>query len=325
LLNGTVEPVGLLFGVNASQISQLTFVPGAGSADHLLVGATDGVFSGWSNLQINGPTLAPPVVTVPNPTVSVSSTQSIQMGTLFTATDAANAPIVDLFEQTTTGGGHFVLNGTVEPVGLLFGVSASQMSQLTFVPGTGSSDHILVGATDGLFSGWSNLQINGPSLTPVVTVPNPTVSASSTQPIQMGTLFTATDSANAPIVDLFEQTTTGGGHFVLNGTVEPVGLLFGVDGSQISQLTFVPGTGSSDHLLVGATDGVFSGWSNLLMNGPAAMAIAISTFGPDTGAGASGWQPAFAPGEGGPSNLPSGATNGPEFGGGGPSPRQAAA
>jgi hypothetical protein len=105
------------------------------------------------------------VVTVPNPTVSASSAQPIQMSTLFTATDAANAPIVDLFEQTTSGGGHFVLNGTVEPVGQLFGVDASQISQLTFVPGPGGSDDLLVGATDGLFSGWSTLHINVPTLT----------------------------------------------------------------------------------------------------------------------------------------------------------------
>jgi len=110
------------------------------------------------------------------------------------------------------------------------------------------------------------------------------------------------------------------GHFVLNGTVEPVGQLFGVNALQISQLTFVPGTSSSDHLLVGATDGVFSGWSDLLINGPAAMAIAISTFGPDTGAGAAGWQPSLAPGPSGPSDPLPGAANGSEIGEGGSKP-----
>jgi len=63
-----------------SQLSQLTYVPVAGHSDTLLVGASDADgFSGWSNLQINGPVLTPPVVTIPDPTVNASSTAPITM------------------------------------------------------------------------------------------------------------------------------------------------------------------------------------------------------------------------------------------------------
>jgi CRISPR/Cas system endoribonuclease Cas6 (RAMP superfamily) len=321
VLNGTTtEPVGQIFGV--SQLSQLTYVPVAGHSDSLLVGASDADgFSGWSNLQINGPVPTPPVVTVPNPTVNAGSTQPIAMSTLVSETDANNEPTAYILYENPSDGGHFVLNGTTtEPIGQIFGLAASQLSQLTYVPVAGHSDSLLVGAsdTDG-FSGWSNLQINGPVLTPVVTIPNPTVHASSTQPIAVSTLVSAMNATNDPMAYILYENPSDGGHFVLNGTTtEPVGEIFGVAATQLSQLTYVPVAGHSDSLLVGASDADgFSGWSNLLINGPAAMAIAISTFGPDTGAGASGWQPTLALGQSGSSDPLPGATNGLEFGGGG--------
>jgi hypothetical protein len=277
-VNGTqqAEGNGQYFTVSAAQLSQVTFVPVAGSSDDLLFGASDGrAFSGWSNEHINGPVNHAPVVTVSNATVNASSTQPIQVSSLFSASDLDGNPLSHLFYDSTVGGGHFFVNGTqqAESNGQYFTVSAAQLSQVTFVPVAGSSDDLLFGASDGMsFSGWASEHINGPvNHAPVATVANAIVNASSTQPIQVSTLFSASDSDGNSLSYLFYDSTVGGGHFFVNGTqqAEGNGQYFTVSAAQLSQVTFVPVAGSSDNLLFGASDGmVFSGWSSEQINGP---------------------------------------------------------
>jgi Peptidase M10 serralysin C terminal len=218
----------------------------------------------------------PPVVTVTSATVQENSTQPVQVSTLFSASDADGDTLAYLFYDGTIGGGHFAVNGTPQPEGSgqYFGVSAAQLSQVTFVPAQGSSDDLLFGATDGyLFSGWSAQHINGPvDHAPVVTVTSAMVQENSTQPIPVSTLFSASDADGDTLAYLFYDGTIGGGHFAVNGTPQPEGSgqYFGVSAAQLSQVTFVPAQGSSDDLLFGATDGLaFSGWSISTINGPA--------------------------------------------------------
>ena len=88
--------------------------------------------------------------------------------------------------------------------------------------------------------------------------------ASTTQPIQVSNLFSATDSDSDTLTYAFYDGTVGGGHFVVNGIVRPEGngQYFAVSAAQLSQVTFVPAQGSSDNLLFGASDSkVFSGWA----------------------------------------------------------------
>ncbi len=99
---------------------------------------------------------------------------------------------------------------------------------------------------------------------PVVMVSSPTVLASSTQPIQVSTLFSASDAENDTLPYTFYDSTVGGGHFAVNGIVQPEGngQYFAVSAAQLSQVMFVPVLNSSDDLLFGASDGqVFSGWT----------------------------------------------------------------
>ena len=169
-----------------------------------------------------------------------------------------------LFYDSTAGGGHFEVNGVTKAAGTIFAVPAAQLSQVTFVPAAGGGfDDVLIGATDGKFSGWSSLHISGPTNNaPVVTVPNPNVQANSGQTLQLASLASATDANNDPFAYLFYDSTAGGGHFEVNGAVQPERQIFAVQASQLSQVTFVAGAGTDD-LLVGATDGSFSGWSPL--------------------------------------------------------------
>ncbi|MGB9273477.1 MAG: hypothetical protein WCB74_30275, partial [Pseudolabrys sp.] len=86
--------------------------------------------------------------------------QTLQMSTLFSATDADHDTLTYAFYDATAGGGHFEVNGVAQAANQIFGVTAAQLTQTTFVPAANASDDLLVGASDGLaFSGWSSLHI----------------------------------------------------------------------------------------------------------------------------------------------------------------------
>jgi hypothetical protein len=289
VLNGVPQPQGngQYFAVTAAQLSHLSFVTTFGSVDTILVGASDANgFSGWSSIQIDGPVAQanqPPVIEIFSSTVNATSSQPIPATNLVTAANGDGLPMAYLFYDSTAGGGRFYLNGVAEPEGnnQYFAVTAAQLSQLTFVPARGSVDTVQVGASDSKgFSGWSSLQILGPGQPnepPVITVPNPTINATSTQPIVASTLDSAANADGLPMAYEFYQSTVGGGRFYLNGVAEPQGngQYFAVSLAQLSQLTFVPAVGSTDTILVGASDANgFSGWSTIQINGPAQTAPA---------------------------------------------------
>jgi hypothetical protein len=160
-VNGVTQAAGQIFGVNAAQLAQTTFVPAANASDDLLVGTSDGhMFSGWSNLHVDGPVNHAPAVTVADPMVDVTPNQTLQMSTLFSVTDADHDTLTYLFYDTSAGGGHFEVNGVVQAAGQIFGVAPADLANTTFVAGQNGTDDLLVGATDSLsFSGWSELHI----------------------------------------------------------------------------------------------------------------------------------------------------------------------
>ncbi|HVD73875.1 MAG TPA: hypothetical protein VNC81_09890, partial [Xanthobacteraceae bacterium] len=224
------------------------------------------MFSGWSNLQVDGPVNHAPAVNVPVSTVQAAAGQTLQMSSLFSATDADNDTLAYTFYDATPGGGHFEVNGVTQASGQIFAVTAAQLAQTTFVPAANASDDLLVGASDGhMFSGWSNLQVDGPvNHAPAVTVPDPMVDETPNQTLQMSTLFTVNDAENDTLTYEFYDATPGGGHFEVNGVTQASNQIFGVTAAQLAQTTFVAGPNGTDDLLVGASDGhTFSGWSEL--------------------------------------------------------------
>ena len=117
-VNGVTQAAGQIFGVNAAQLAQTTFVPAVDGSDDLLVGASDGVaFSGWSNLHIDGPVNHAPEVIVSDPIVEATAGQTLQMSSLFNATDADNDTLAYTFYDATPGGGHFEVNGVTQASG----------------------------------------------------------------------------------------------------------------------------------------------------------------------------------------------------------------
>jgi hypothetical protein len=109
---------------------------------------------------VDGPLNHAPVVMVPNPTVDATPGHPLVMSGLFNATDVDSGPLTYLFFDKSAGGGHFEVNGVTQAANQIFGVTAAQLTQTTFVPAANASDDVLVGASDGLaFSGWSSLHI----------------------------------------------------------------------------------------------------------------------------------------------------------------------
>ena len=160
-VNGVAQAANQIFAVTAADLANTTFVPDVNAADDLLVGASDGdTFSGWSNLHVDGPLNHAPVVMVPNPTVDATPGHPLVMSGLFNVTDVDSGPLTYLFFDKSAGGGHFEVNGVTQAANQIFGVTAAQLTQTTFVPAANASDDLLVGASDGLaFSGWSSLHI----------------------------------------------------------------------------------------------------------------------------------------------------------------------
>ena len=127
-----------------------------------------------------------PVVTIPDPIIKAAADQTFQLSDLFTATDQDGDALTYIVKDSTPGGGHFLLNGVEQPANQSFNLTAAQLAQTTFVPAVGSSDDLMVRASDGhTFSGWSTVHIDGPAnvnAAPNVLLPNQTIVAAPGQP-----------------------------------------------------------------------------------------------------------------------------------------------
>jgi hypothetical protein len=190
--------------------------------------------------------------------VSAIAGQSLQLSSLFSATDADNDALTYYFVDNTTNGGHFEVNGVVKAAGAVFSLSAAQLAQTVFVAGpTGSSDHLNMQVSDGnAVSTLGDFNVNAPNHAPVLTVPSANVSASAGQSLQLSSLFSATDADNDALTYYFVDNTTNGGHFEVNGAVKAAGVVFSLTAAQLAQTVFVAGAaGSSDHLNMQVSDG----------------------------------------------------------------------
>jgi hypothetical protein len=267
VLNGTVLGTSQDNFVTAAQLSQVTYQSGSG-ADTLWVRASDGLlWSLWSNaFAVTAPIDTGPVVTPLSPNVTASHNQSFAASSLLVYSD----PFGDAAAQydvwnAGTGGGHFVLNGTTLGANQDNFVSASQLSQVTYQSGSGA-DTLWVRANDGtVWGAWSqSFAVTAPIDTgPVVTPLSPNVTASHNQSFAASSLFVYSDPFGdaGTQYDLWD-TGSGGGHFVLNGTVLAANQDNFVSASQLAQVTYQSGSGA-DTLWVRASDGTqWSAWSS---------------------------------------------------------------
>ncbi|MFO1247560.1 MAG: autotransporter-associated beta strand repeat-containing protein [Alphaproteobacteria bacterium] len=271
VVNGVAQAGQTLIDVSAAQLSQVSFVTGTTASDAIQIRAFDGI--AWS--AVSGKwapfTIAPapnhaPVVTTAN--INASRNQTIAASSLFTVADADNDPITRYQfwdENADPGSGHFVLNGVDQAGQTLIDISASQLSQLSFVAGNTASDAIQIRAFDG--TAWSavsgkwapfSVQVPPPPVNhaPVVTTSN--VNASRNQTIAAADLFTVAD-ADSDIITRYqfwdENADPNSGHFIVNGVAQAGQTLIDIPGTQLSQISFVAGSTASDAIQIRAFDG----------------------------------------------------------------------
>jgi hypothetical protein len=214
-----------------------------------------------------------PVVTAAQANVMATPGQAVQVSSLFSANDANADPLTYYLYDATLGGGHFMVNGNIVPEQTIYGVTAAQFSQATFVAAAaGRSDDIYVEAFDGqAYSGWNghvHLDVPGSNTPPIVSLPSGANvhAAAAGQSYQISQLFIGSDVDNDPLTYfLFDDTASAtSGHFSVNGSVVPAATIYQVSAAQLAQTTFVAGAlGTFDDLYVESYDGIaYSGWSS---------------------------------------------------------------
>src|SRR2546421_403981 len=132
-VNGVTQGANQIIEVTAAQLSQTSFVVGAGG-DDLFVRAYDGTT--WSvatgtwdhfHLTASAPTTNhAPVVTVADMGATVG--QTLSASSLFSVADADNDTMTKYqFWDATTGGGHFTVNGVTQGANQNSDVTAAQL------------------------------------------------------------------------------------------------------------------------------------------------------------------------------------------------------
>jgi hypothetical protein len=283
-LSGVVQPkTGSAIQIGASQLPNLTFVPG-NIGDDLWFRAYDGqAWSDWTDFTVGPPLDHSPVVSSTN-LVMPHGTTSVEASSLFSVMDADNDPITAyrFWDGTTdAGSGHFELSGVVQAkTGSAIQINASLLSNLNFVPGT-IGDDLWFRAYDGqAWSDWTQfLEAPPANHAPVVSSSN-LVMPHGTTNVQASSLFSLTDADSDPITAyrFWDGTTgVGSGHFELSGAVQPkTGSAIQIGASQLSNLNFVPGT-IADDLWFRAYDGqVWSDWTHFMEAPPSSSAPLMS-------------------------------------------------
>jgi len=269
VVNGVIESAATDISITAAQLSQTTFQSATTGGDLLGVAAYDGVnwsnSGAWTKFDVNAPIEPPPVVAAVNVTATTSG-EVFSASSLFSASDPSGNPIVEYeLYDWTTGGGHWVVNGVVEPAATDISITAAQLSQTTFQSATSGGDMLGVAAYDGInwsnSGAWTKFDVNAPvEQPPVLTTSNVTATTLG-EVFSASSLFSASDPSGNPIIEYeLYDFTTGSGHWVVNGVVEPAATDISITAAQLSQTTFQSATSGGDLLGVAAYDGV--NWSN---------------------------------------------------------------
>ena len=270
-LNGMEQALSTVIDVSAAQLAQMTFVTGT-AASAIQVRAYDGVSwsaadsAAWSPFTINVSVPPPPVVTTTN--LSEAPNQTLAASSLFSVADPGGNAITEYQfwdSNTSPNTGHFYLNGVQQSLSTVIDISASQLSQMTFVTGTASSA-IQIRAYDGASwsaadnAAWSPFAIN------IATPPPPAVTTANladpaNQTLAASSLFSVSDPGGNPITEYQfwdSNTSPNAGHFYLSGVEQSLSTVIDISASQLAQMTFVTGS-AAGAVQVRAFDG--TSWS----------------------------------------------------------------
>lgn len=296
VVNGVVQAERSIIDITPVQLAQASFVAGQVS-DNLQIRAYDGTYwsaadnIGWASFTVSVPVNHAPAVATSN--IAAQHSQSLSLLSLISASDADNDTITryQLFDGIADpGSGHFVINGVAQAERSIVDITASQLSQTSFVAGF-VSDNLQIRAYDGAVwsasdnVGWSPFTVSVPANhTPVVNTAN--LAAQRSQTIALSSLITVGDADNDMITryQLFDGTAdSNSGHFVINGVAQAERNIVDITAAQLAQTSFQTGNGVNDNLQIRAFDGFAwsapdnAGWSPFTITVPVNHAPVVTT------------------------------------------------
>ena len=275
---GAVQPASQIINVAPASIANTVFVAGSSVGSdtlwaRLLQG--DGSATAWQQI----------IVTVPNPTLSVTSAniatsgQALNLSSLITVSDPGHVGYqkLELWDSNgTAAGGRFVIGGTAQTGGHEIDVASANVSSVVFDAGTAAGTDTIWAQlllNDGTTSGWQAISVTVPNPGLVV---NASVNATTGQQLSLSSLFSITNSgAGYQKLELWDTNgTLAGGHFVVNGTAETGGHEIDVAPGTVASTVFDVGTSAgTDTLFVQLllNDGTSTGWKQINLSATAAV------------------------------------------------------
>jgi len=210
-----------------------------------------------------------PTVNVQN--VSVAANASIAASSLVTSvSNPSNDNVTQyVFYDSGSGGGHFTVNGTVQPSGQYIYVDFSNVANALYVGGSSpGSETLYVAVYDATTNSYSNFSsltatTTAAHIAPTVSVHDVSVAANAS--IAASSLVTSVSNPSGDNVDqyVFYDSGSGGGHFTVNGTVQPSGQYIYVDFSNVANALYVGGSSpGSETLYVAVYDATTNSYSN---------------------------------------------------------------
>jgi Ca2+-binding RTX toxin-like protein len=276
-VNGVQQGAAQAIPVSAADLANAEYVGGAsGGTERVWVRANDGLeWGAWKSWNITTALHIPnaaPVVTASNATVLLNDAAAAE--SLFSVSDADNDTITQYeFWDSTSGNGHFTVNGAEQGVNVAISVSAALLGDTSFAAGAAiGSDLVWVRANDGqVWSDWKSWTVtSAPHLTnaaPVVTALNNGLLRGAS--VQAASLFAVSDADGDAITQVeFWDDVNGGGQWRVNGVQQAAGQTIPVSAADLANALYVGGANAgTEQVWVRAYDGMaWSGWKNWLMS-----------------------------------------------------------
>jgi Ca2+-binding RTX toxin-like protein len=277
-VNGMEQAANTAIAVAGADLASTQFVAGSDpGTDQVYVRGFDGVaWSAWKSWNMNT------VLRFDNaaPEITASSTQTILLGqavdvsTLFSVSDAdGDAAVRYEFYDSTSGNGHFRVNGAEQAENTAIAVSVDELANTQFAgAASASADVVFVRATDGqTWSSWKSWTMNS---WPHVVNAAPLVSASDRQVVvsnelSASSLFSVSDAdGDAAVRYEFWDDTNGGGYLRLNGVQQAAGQAISVAAEDVADMVYVGGAQPGvERLYVRANDGMQWGdWKSMALS-----------------------------------------------------------
>lgn len=286
-VNGTAQGANQTISVSAGDLANTRFVGGTGSGnDTVWVRVYNGSdWSEWASWNMttgvgSGTGGTPPTVSAS--TGSVSANASTSASSFFSVSDPNGASITayEFWDSNdSTGSGYFSVNGTGQGANQTISVSASQLSNVSFVGGTSpTSDQVWVRAFNGTtWSEWKDWTMTTGEA--VVTNHGPVVSTAATTTAMSPDLvfnngsysngnyttsiltsgfFSVHDQEGNPqtayqVIDNTGDSTSGS--FYMDGATLSANTVHEISVADVGRLHFQPGSTGSDSISIRASDG----------------------------------------------------------------------